>query len=107
MTTQTLVKRDLKFMHLNMRGLHSKMEELQITLKERNIDICSLNEAFLTPKIKLDIPGYHLIRKDRSTGNRGGVALLVKHDIKFEELELNIQNNINNIEYKVLSIKKQ
>ena len=57
MTTQTLVKKDFKFMHLNMRGLRSKMEELQITLKERNIDICSLNETFLTPKIKLDIPG--------------------------------------------------
>ena len=90
-------------MHLNIKGLRSKMEELQVTLKERNIDICSVNETFLKPKIKVDIPGYHLIRKDRSTGKGGGVAFLIKSDIKFEEIELNIQNN-SNIEYKAIVI---
>ena len=55
-------------MHLKIRGLRSKIEESQITLKERNIDICSLNETFLKSKIKVDIPGCHLIRKYRSTG---------------------------------------
>ena len=94
----------MNFMHLNVRGLRSKMEELQVTLKERNIDICSLNETFLKPKIKVDIQRYHLIRKDRFTGKGGGVAFLIKSDIKFEELELNIQNNINNIEYKAIVI---
>ena len=52
-------------MHLNIRGLRSKMEELQLGLKKRNIYICSLNETFVKPKIKVDIPGYHLLRKDR------------------------------------------
>ena len=81
------------------------MEELQVTLKERNIDICSLNETFLKPKRKVDIPEYHLIRKDRSTGKGSGVAFLIKSDIiRFKELELNIQNNINNIEYKAIVI---
>ena len=74
MTLQTFKKEDLKFMHLKVRGLHSKIEELQITLKERNVDICSLNETFLKSKKKVDIPGYHLVRKDRSTGKGGGVA---------------------------------
>ena len=83
------------------------MQELQVTLKERNIDICSLNETFLNSKIKVDIPGYHLIRKDRSTGKGGGVAFLIKSDIKFEELVLNIQNKINNIEYKGIVINNK
>ena len=91
-------------MHLNIKGLRSKMEELQVTLKERNIDICSFNKTFLKPKIKVDIPGYHLIRKDRSTGKGGGEAFLIKSYIKFEGLELNIQNNVNNIEYKAIVI---
>ena len=91
-------------MHLNIRGLHSKMEELQVILKERNIDICSLNEIFLKSKIKVDIPGHHLIRKDRSTGKGGGLAFLIKSDIKFEESDLNIQYNISNIEYKAIVI---
>lgn len=102
MILQTFNKKDPKFMHLNIRGFCSKMEELQLRLKEGTIDICSLNETLLKSKIKVDIPGYHLIRKDRSTGKGGGVAFLIKSGIKFKELDINIQNNINNIEYKAI-----
>ena len=56
---QTFNKKDL--MHLNIRGLRSKMEELQLILKDRIIDMCSLNETSLNPRIKVDIPGYHLV----------------------------------------------
>ena len=97
-------KDDSTNMHFtsNIRGLCSKMEELQLTIKERNIDIYSLNETFLKSKIEVDIPGYHLVRKDRSIGKGGGVALLIKSDINYNELDLNIQNNVYNIEYKAI-----
>ena len=104
MVPRTVNKTNFNFMHLTIRGLRSKIEELQFTLKERNIDICSLNETFLKSKIKVNIPGYHIVRKDYSTGKGGGVALLVKSDIKYNELDLNIQNNMHNIEYKAISI---
>ena len=80
------------------------MEKLQLTLKEKNLDICSLNETFIKPKIKFYIPGYHLVRKDRSAGKGGGVAFPIKSDINYNELHLNIQNNVYNIEYKAIII---
>ena len=55
---QTFNKKDL--MHLNIRGLRSKIEELQLILKERIIDMYSVNKISLNPKIKVDIPEYHL-----------------------------------------------
>ena len=41
----------------------------------------ALNETFLNKKINFRIPGYDTIRNDRSTGQKGGVAFLVKHDL--------------------------
>ena len=67
-----------------------KMEELQLTPKERNVDICSLNETFIKPKIKADIPGYDLVRKDHFSGKGGVVAFLFKSVINYNELNLNI-----------------
>ena len=78
------------------------MEELQLILKDRIIDMCSLNETSLNPRIKVDIPGYHLVWKNRSTVRVGGVAFLIKSDINYNELGLSIQYNVYNIEYKAI-----
>ena len=41
----------------------------------------ALNETFLNRKLNFRISGYDTIRNDSSTGQRGGVAFLVKHDL--------------------------
>ena len=75
--------KDLNLMHINIRGLRHNMEELIFTLDKKKIDITSINKTFLKPKHKITIPGYNIIRKDRSTGQGRGVALLVKDNIRF------------------------
>ena len=86
-------------MHVNLRGLRRNIEELIFTLEERKIDIASINEAFLKLKHKIIILGYKIIRKDRSSGKGGGVALMVKDNISFDSFELNINKNKGNVEY--------
>ena len=71
-------------MHVNIRGLKRNIEELVFTLEEKKIDIVSINKTFLRPKHKITIPGYKIIRKDRSTGRGGGVVLIVKYNISFD-----------------------
>ena len=71
-------------MHINIRGLRKNIEELIFTLEEKKIGIASINETFLSSKHKVSIPGYKIIRKDHSTGQGGGVALLVKENISFD-----------------------
>ena len=51
------------------------------TIKENDIDIVALNETFLDKKLNFRITGYDTIRNDRSTGQKGGVAFLVKHGL--------------------------
>ena len=91
--------RDLNLMHINIRGLRRNIKELIFTLEVKKIDIESINETFLRSKHKITIPGYKIIRKDRSTGQEGDVALIVKDNISFDSFELNISNNKGNVAY--------
>ena len=68
-------------MFWNCQGIRPKRKELELYLTENSIDIIALNETFLTKKYTFKVPGYDTIRKDRSTGIRGGVAFLVKHGL--------------------------
>ena len=63
------------------QGIRSKRKELELYIKENELDIVALKETFLSKKHNFKIPGYDTIRNDRSTGIRGGVAFLVKHGL--------------------------
>ena len=65
----------------NCQGIRPKRKELELYLKENSIDIIALNETFLDKKLNFRISGYGTIRNDRSTGQREGVAFLVKHGL--------------------------
>ena len=71
----------LNIMFWNCQGIRPKRKELQLYLTENSIDIIALNETFLNKKSTFKVPGYDTIRKDRSTGVKGGVAFLVKHGL--------------------------
>ena len=78
----------------NCQGVRSKRKELELYLTENSIDIIALNETFLTKKVNFKLPGYDTIRNDRSTGQKGGVAFLVKHGLvvnkEFRNADFNI-----------------
>ena len=65
----------------NCQGIRPKRKELELYLKENEIDIVALNETFLNKKLNFRITGYDTIRNDRPTGQKGGVAFLVKHGL--------------------------
>ena len=72
-------------MFWNCQGIRPKRKELELYIKENVIDIIALNEMFLNKKINFRISGYVTIRNDRSTGQRGGVAFLVKHGLNINK----------------------
>ena len=61
--------------------MRPKSKELELYLKENEFDIVAPNETFLNKKLNFQIIGYDTIRNDCSTGQRGGVAFLVKHGL--------------------------
>ena len=78
----------------NCQGIRSKRKELELYLNENSIDIIALNETFLNKKVNFKIQGCDTIRNDRSTGQKGGVAFLVKHGLvvnkEFRNADFNI-----------------
>ena len=78
----------------NCQGIRPKRKELELYLKENIIDVYALNETFLSKKHNFRIPGYDTFRNDRSTGQKGGVAILVKHGLvvnkEYRNSDLNI-----------------
>ena len=54
----------------------------------------ALNETFLNKKLNFRIIGYNTIRNDRSTGQGGGVAFLVKHSLVINKEYRNSDFNI-------------
>ena len=65
----------------NCQDIRPKRKEQDLYLKENVIDVIALNETFLSKKHNFKIPGYDTIRNDRSTGQKGGVAFLVKNGL--------------------------
>ena len=78
----------------NCQGIRPKLKEVELYLKENIIDVIALNETFLSKKHNFRIPGYDTIRNDRSTGQKGGVSILVKHslavNIEYRNSDFNI-----------------
>ena len=83
----------LKLAHINIRSCRNKEVEISLFLKENDIDILTLNETWLKNNFKLDIPNYTITRKDRPSRQGGGVAILVRYDIKFDIIDT--YSNIN------------
>ena len=71
----------LNILFWNCQGIRPKRKELELYIKENEIDIVALSETFLNKKLTFKIPAYDTIRNDRSTGQKGGVAFLVKHGL--------------------------
>ena len=84
-------KNDFRIMQLNIRGLSSKIDELNYlinnTFVKDNPDIILLCETWLTDKSPTPhIPGYNLILNNRLTKHGGGVAILIADNIQHREV---------------------
>ena len=80
----------LSILFWNCQGIRPKRKELELYIKENEFDIVALNETFLNKKLTFKIPGYDTIRNDRSTGQKGGVAFLVKHGLEYRNNDFSI-----------------
>ena len=85
--TTSLNSSKLKLAHISIRSWRNKEVEISLFLKENDIDILSLNETWLKSNFKLDIPNYTIARRDRLRRQGGGVAILVRNDIKFDIID--------------------
>ena len=92
---QFLKKKGLHFIHLNVRSLIPKLDEIKLLLLKRNITVLALSETWLNDSVsdsEIDIHGYVVVRKDRNR-HGGGVCLYVNCSIAFNpRTDLNIHD---------------
>lgn len=87
LSQEAKIKDKLKVIYFNARSLVNKHEELELYMREENVDIVGITETWLNESIidsEVNISGYTLFRKDRKSESKtrgGGVALYVRNNI--------------------------
>jgi len=86
----------------NCNGIIKHQNELRNHLcrNSNKYDIICLQETFLKPDKKFNIPGYTAVRRDRVDGDKGGVLTLVKQNLNYTQI-----CSPDNLECIVLKIK--
>ena len=92
----------LRVMQWNAEGVRRKKTELQNFLKERNIDVCCIQETHLNSSHRFSIRGYESYRQDRENRPKGGVITLVRNTISSTEIDKSGEANTEYITVKLL-----
>jgi len=75
-----------------MRSLSTGFDEMSSLVRDFDFDVFAVSETWLqpgTPSDNFHMPGYTMLRNDRTTNNPGGgVALYVKEGIAHEQYQL-------------------
>ena len=87
-------------LHWNAEGVRNKKLELQVLMKERNIDVCYIQETHLNSSHRFSIRGYDTFRRDRKNRPKGGILAHVKNTHAAAEL-----NRSEDEDTEVLGIK--
>ena len=100
---------EVVIVHWNCNGLSGKIEELKLFLKLESPDIISLNEIKCNQalaNLNFNALNYNSCYKIRDNSIGGGVALLVKSSINFEELDLMNEFNCEIVGIKIKTVNK-
>ena len=81
----------LRVLHLNIRGLVNKQDELHKLLVNSNVDIVLLCEIWLNSYnvSRVALPSYNFVYKNRTSKKGGGVGILIKDQLKHRILDIN------------------
>ena len=67
--------------------LSSTQAELQAFLEDHSPDVVTLNEAFTKKGYKYNMPHYPAVTRNREHRKRGGVAILLRQNLNFTEID--------------------
>ena len=102
---------DLNLLHLNVRGIISKQSKLVRLLQDcigrHTIHVVTLNETWLTKDNEhyLDIPDYHVVKRNRMGKKGGGVCILIHKSLNYKEIDTINTLKFKHIEHICVEIK--
>ncbi len=86
----------LHFVHLNIRSLLPKIDEIRCLLKNCKVGIFCLTETWLDSSVtnnEIKVDNSNVIRKDRNRQG-GGVCIFIRSDINFNVLDINVEQEL-------------
>ena len=108
-------RKGVKIVHLNIRSLLPKIDQLRQILVEAKIDIITLSETWLKPEIDtqlVEIDGYTCYRLDRNKGTTGkkrgggGLATYIKNELATEVVTSDMTTSNNHIEIQWIELRR-
>ena len=81
----------LRIEHINSQSVRSSLDEIEIMIKEREVDILCISETWLEPNVEdkfINIPNFKIFRCDSGMG--GGACIYVRDDLQVTLLNSNI-----------------
>ena len=69
---------NLRLCHWNAEGISPKKLEIPKKLKSKNIEVYCIQETHLNSNHSFSIRGYETFRRDRESGPKGGLLILVE-----------------------------
>lgn len=79
--------RNLNICHINAQSIPAHHDELLTSFTSHNVHICLISESFLKPSlpsILYALPGFVLLRNDRTNKRGGGVAIYLRANLKYQ-----------------------
>lgn len=82
-----MARYSLKLGNWNACSIQNKTRELSEFLRNNQIDIIAITETHLKPNISIHLPGYNIVRLDRTGAAKGGVAIAARREYKISTLQ--------------------
>lgn len=89
-TTFSTFPKNFNVVHINAQSIPSHFPDFLDTFNNNNIHAVLVSESFLKPSLPSTsycLPGFHLIRNDRTGKGGGGVAIYLRSHIPFRILD--------------------
>jgi len=95
-----------RLLQWNANGLRAHVNELKNFLAscDSPMDILCLEETFLKTEQRFNLPGYQIVRKDRTTSAKGGLVIAIRDGISYTEVNI---TTADELEQQAVRIKTQ
>lgn len=105
--------------HLNIRSIRTKIDEIELVLRNSGLDILTISESWLHAQLDssiFTIDGYKLLRQDRNYNDvdyvsvrkrGGGLLAYLTEDLYYNTQKYNMLNRSDgNLEMQIFTVKK-
>ena len=82
----------LNILHWNAEGIQNKKATLAERLKQEDIDVACIQETHLKENLRFNMRGYQVVRQDRTDRIKGGVLILIKNSLPYQEIIVDTEN---------------